>query len=162
MMPEKLRRIILFQIKLSLFSINFSDGDRQTLLYLKIIHLHLGGVMPRQKRSSKVLEDAQQRAVNLKTIDANLELNPSLTLGNFSAEIEQLQVQLDAYNSLLTQIDVAKSEISESEQRLKHLSTDMLTGVATKYGRDSYEYKMAGGTRRSERKRPIRKLKVSL
>ncbi|MGJ3254523.1 MAG: hypothetical protein ACFE0J_25825 [Elainellaceae cyanobacterium] len=117
--------------------------------------------MPRQKRGSQVLEDAQQRAINLKTIDANLELNESLTLGNFNAEIERLRTRLEAYNSLLSQIDVAQAAIAEGEQRLKHLTSDMLIGVASKYGKDSYEYKMAGGTRRSERKRPVRKPKAT-
>jgi hypothetical protein len=116
--------------------------------------------MARQKRGSQVLEDAQQRAISIKTIDPGLELSQSLTLGSFNDEIERLQMKLEAYNSLLTQVDVAQVEITEHEQRLKRLSADMLTGVAFKYGKDSYEYKMAGGTRRSERKRYSRKSKT--
>ncbi len=42
------------------------------------------------------------------------------------------------------------------------MSEDMLIGVASKYGKDSYEYKLAGGTRRSERKRPVRKPKPTI
>jgi hypothetical protein len=34
----------------------------------------------------------------------------------------------------------------------------MLIAVAAKYGKDSYEYEMAGGIRKSERKRPTRRL----
>jgi hypothetical protein len=116
--------------------------------------------MPRQKRGSQVLEDAQHWAVNLKTINTNLELNDSLTLENFNAEIERLRLQLESYNSLLTQIDVAQTELTKSEEWLKHLAADMLTGVAFKYGKDSYEYQMAGGTRRSDRKRVVRKPKA--
>ncbi len=33
-------------------------------------------------------------------------------------------------------------------------SERMLAGVAAKYGRDSTEYEMAGGTKKSERRRP--------
>lgn len=33
----------------------------------------------------------------------------------------------------------------------------MLAGVASKYGKDSNEYEMAGGTRKSEIKRPAKK-----
>jgi len=39
------------------------------------------------------------------------------------------------------------------------LSEDMLLAVAAKFGKDSPEYEMAGGVRRSERKRPTRKAK---
>jgi hypothetical protein len=39
------------------------------------------------------------------------------------------------------------------------MSEDMLIGVASKYGKDSYEYKLTGDTRRSDRKRPVRKPK---
>ncbi|MDF5737696.1 MULTISPECIES: hypothetical protein [unclassified Nostoc] len=35
----------------------------------------------------------------------------------------------------------------------------MLLSVAAKYGKNSDEYKMAGGVRRSDRKRPVRQPK---
>ena len=37
------------------------------------------------------------------------------------------------------------------------MSSQMLSGVKVKYGRDSNEYEMAGGTRLSERKKPKKK-----
>ncbi len=37
------------------------------------------------------------------------------------------------------------------------VSERMLIAVAAKYGKDSYEHEMAGGIRKSERKRPTRK-----
>ncbi|MHC5599596.1 MAG: hypothetical protein ACYTXC_27285 [Nostoc sp.] len=39
------------------------------------------------------------------------------------------------------------------------ITEHMLLSVAAKYGKNSDEYKMAGGVRRSDRKRPVRKLK---
>jgi hypothetical protein len=50
--------------------------------------------MARQKRSSRVIEKAQQRAAGLKTIDTNLELGNSLTLENYTAAIEQIRNKL--------------------------------------------------------------------
>ena len=44
-----------------------------------------------------------------------------------------------------------------AEKAIRDLSERMLAGVASKYGKDSSEYEMAGGTRKSERKRPTRK-----
>jgi hypothetical protein len=34
----------------------------------------------------------------------------------------------------------------------------MLTGVAAKFGKDSEQYQKAGGTKKSERRRPKRKI----
>jgi uncharacterized protein YukE len=114
----------------------------------------------RQRRGSQVLEDAQQRMIDLKTIGSKLEFNPKLTLGNFDAEIEQFRAELEAYNRLLAQLDAARTQLLEREKNLKNMTTDLLTGVASQFGKDSSEYQMAGGTRRSERKRPVRKSKA--
>lgn len=114
--------------------------------------------MARQTRSSPVLVKAEQRAAGLKMIEEPA-FNSSLTLTQFTKTIEEIRAQLDAYNSLLAKVDVAQSELAASENRLKHMTEDILIGVAAKYGKDSYEYKLAGGTRRSERKRPVRRPK---
>jgi hypothetical protein len=68
---------------------------------------------------------------------------------------------LEGYNSLLAKVNVARADLFEGEKQLQYMSEDMLIGVASKYGKDSYEYKLAGGTRRSERKRPVRKPKAT-
>ena len=43
---------------------------------------------------------------------------------------------------------------------MRDYSERILLAVAVKYGRDSNEYEMAGGVRKSERKRPVRKQRV--
>ncbi len=53
--------------------------------------------MARQKRSSRVIEKAQQRAAGLKTIGGKLELSNSLTLENYVATIEQIRSKLEGY-----------------------------------------------------------------
>lgn len=64
---------------------------------------------------------------------------------------------LDAYNTLLSQTDGALNAFVVAEKGLKDLSERMLSGVAVKFGKDSAPYKMAGGVRKSERNRPVRK-----
>ncbi|NJN88048.1 MAG: hypothetical protein HC881_19350 [Leptolyngbyaceae cyanobacterium SL_7_1] len=113
--------------------------------------------MPRKTRSSRVIAKAEQRAINLKMINPTLQLNSDRTLESYVQSIDQLRERLATYNSLLAQIDLAQTELLEREKALKRLSEDMLIDVASKYGKDSYEYQMAGGTRRSDRKRPVRK-----
>ncbi len=113
--------------------------------------------MARQKKLSPFLEGAQQRLNALSTIDPALDLGNGLTLAAYRAQVTSMQAKQDAYNALLSQADQAQNELLEAEKAIRDLSERMLAGVASKYGKDSSEYEMAGGTRKSERKRPTRK-----
>ncbi len=48
-------------------------------------------------------------------------------------------------------IDSSKTEMEELDKILNDLTEKMLIGVAFKYGKDSREYQMAGGVRKSDR-----------
>ncbi|MBI5479660.1 MAG: hypothetical protein HY906_12425 [Deltaproteobacteria bacterium] len=113
--------------------------------------------MARQKRSSKVLEGANRRATGLASINANLDLGGGLTLASYRAAIGDTKAKLDAYNENLSSVDALLNAFQASERTLRDLHERMLTGVATKHGKDSDEYEKAGGVRKSERKRPVRK-----
>jgi hypothetical protein len=114
--------------------------------------------MPRQKRSSPVLEKADRRAAGLKSISPSLNLGDGLTLDHYQLELDKLRSQLATYNESLSFIDRALSTVRDTEKDIRVLSERMLIAVAAKYGKDSYEYEMAGGIRKSERKRPTRRL----
>jgi len=113
--------------------------------------------MARQKKLSPFLEGAQQRLTALSSIDPALDLGNGLTLAAYRAEVTSAQAKQDAYNALLSQVDQAYNEFLAAEKSIRDLSERMLAGVASKYGKDSSEYEMAGGKRKSERKRPTRK-----
>ena len=49
------------------------------------------------------------------------------------------------------------NDVIKTELALKDLSERMLMGVGSKFGKDSDEYEMAGGVRKSEHKKPVRK-----
>ena len=51
----------------------------------------------------------------------------------------------------------ADSDFKTVKKVLRGLSSQMLSAVKVKYGRDSNEYEMAGGTRLSERIMPKKK-----
>jgi len=113
--------------------------------------------MSRPKLSSKILEKAQRRAAALESITDTLNFGEGLTLDAYTSTIANLRQKINAYNTLLSSVDKAKNEIQQTEQILNDLSERMLTGVATKYGKNSNEYDMAGGVRKSERKPRSRK-----
>ncbi len=113
--------------------------------------------MARLKSSSTVIEKAQTRLASLSSIDPALDLGSGLTLAAYRAAIQDAQAKLEAYNNLLSQADEALNTLNAAEKELRSLSERMLAGAAARFGKDSDEYEMAGGVRKSERKRPVRK-----
>ncbi|MDM9379723.1 hypothetical protein QUB80_03280 [Chlorogloeopsis sp. ULAP01] len=109
--------------------------------------------MTRPKRTSRILEKAQLRSSGLKAIDSSIDFGDSRNLQNMTQLMEQLRSKIDAYNTALAVINSSKTEIKELEKNLGELMDKMLIGVAFKYGKDSREYEMAGGVRKSERVR---------
>ncbi|MDU9050082.1 MAG: hypothetical protein Q3M30_14645 [Candidatus Electrothrix sp. Rat3] len=106
-----------------------------------------------KRKTSKVLIEAQTRLANMQGIDPDLDLGNGLTLAAFADEIAANQQQLDEYNAQLAKADAAGNNFKAGEKGLRTTSSRMLAGVGVKYGKDSNEYEMAGGTRTSERKK---------
>ena len=106
--------------------------------------------MPRQKLNSDILNKASQRAVSLQSIDAQLDLGRGLNLEAYLAAIALHKTNLDDYNRTLSTIEQLSRAVEESEKTLKDFTERMLLGVGAHYGKDSEEYVMAGGARKSE------------
>ena len=109
-----------------------------------------GPLMAFRRRSSKVITDALERLANLKAIDPNLDLGNNLTVAAYEARINKTQTSQGAYNGLLARADAAGNDFNADERDLNDMSSQMLSAVKVKYGRDSNEYEMAGGKRLSE------------
>ncbi|MFN6528089.1 hypothetical protein [Nostoc sp. ChiSLP03a] len=115
--------------------------------------------MSRLKRGSKVIDRAQRRIAALKSISPTLDLGNGVTIDAFATLIKTTQDKLEAYNSSLSTVDMTQEALEVTEKSLMQLTEHMLLSVAAKYGKNSDEYKMAGGVRRSDRKRPVRQPK---
>jgi hypothetical protein len=114
------------------------------------------------KRSSTVLEKAEKRASAIFSIQEDLDLGSGLKLNDYYTLIATVREKQKQYNALLSTLDHLYSELKAEERGLMEMSEHMLSGVKVKFGRDSYEYEMAGGVRRSERKHPKRKVKAEM
>jgi hypothetical protein len=112
--------------------------------------------MARPKRTSSALEKAARRAAGLASIDPNLDLGNGLTLPAFSTLIETMRTQESTYNSALSNLDKLYREMLETERELSDMAEHMLLGVATKYGKSSVEYGMAGGVPKNHRRKGLR------
>lgn len=113
--------------------------------------------MGRLRRTSKALERAVTRSSNLKAIDPALDFGNNLNITKFDAGIEELRAALDEYNQTLATIDELNEKVSRLEKSISDTNARMLTGVATRWGKDSTQYEQAGGVRTSERRRATKK-----
>ena len=119
--------------------------------------------MTRRKRDSRILSKAEMRLASIKSISSTLDVGDNLTVKDYTGKIASLRQSLEAYNTTLSTIDVLLTQITENERDLADYSEKILLGVAYKFGKNSHEYQMAGGTRKSDvsdrlrqRKRTVR------
>lgn len=101
----------------------------------------------------KDLEKATTRLAAMKSIDIALDLGNGITISNYKTEMDALAKKVDVYNTALSTIDDLYNEYMDQVAVLKDWNERVLTGVATKFGKKSSQYEMAGGKRKTERKR---------
>ena len=110
--------------------------------------------MARTKRTSTVLETARQRLAGLKSITPPPDFGAALSLAGYETDITTLGSKLDSYNEELSRLDQLQNELDTIEAGVREKNVRILSATEAHYGPDSSEYEQAGGTRRSERKRP--------
>lgn len=113
--------------------------------------------MGRLRRTSKIIEQAEARANGLKSKDENFDLGNGLTAAAYEQKITETRTKLDTYNQTLATADDQLNDFLAAEKRLGELSSRVLAAVKAKYGPDSTEVELAGGTRTSEVQRTKRK-----
>ena len=115
-----------------------------------------------KKQNSTSLEVGATRAAGLASIDAALNLGNGLTLASYQTSVDDAKDKLAAYNTKLSEVDEARHAFRTAETALADLSERMLAGTAAKYGKDSDQYEMAGGTRKSEHRRRTAKAALAV
>ena len=103
------------------------------------------------------LEKGITRLAAVKSIDTALDLGNNITVVNYETQITSLQNKLATYNTALSTIDDLYNECIAQINVIKDWNERILTGVATKYGKNSSQYEMAGGVKKSERKKSVPK-----
>lgn len=104
--------------------------------------------MARLKRGSVTLDKARRRMAGMESIQDILEFGDGLSLPEYNARIQTLQMQLSSYNTMLSKLDEMASRVTMLEQELSSYSERMLMSVATRYGKESLQYMQAGGKSR--------------
>lgn len=95
-----------------------------------------------------------------------VSIDPQLDLGN-GMGVVQYKTSIDAVESKLMEVlnkasemEAVRAELRDMERELNDLSDLYQRAVSVKYGYNSSEYVAAGGTRKKDRRRPVR-LQVS-
>ncbi len=109
--------------------------------------------MARVKKGSLDYEKGIKRLAAMKSISSQLDLGNGLTTDAYSTEIDSVKQKLEIYNSALSVADGTLNDLKAQEAILRDWNERMLTGIATKYGKDSSEYEKAGGTKKSDTKK---------
>ncbi|MBD2411200.1 hypothetical protein FACHB389_06695 [Nostoc calcicola FACHB-389] len=110
--------------------------------------------MPQRRRNSLALTKAERRIEGMQAIKPDLDFGNKLSITSYNTMIQDLREKLAAHNQARTMMDKTQNALEEAERVLNDYSEHMLLSVASHYGKNSDEYGMAGGTRKSERKKP--------
>jgi uncharacterized protein YukE len=113
--------------------------------------------MPYKKKISKTIEKAKIRISGMKSLEPALDMGNGLSVEAYSAAIQDTEQRIEAYNTAVSTISQLSSAAEKAEKDLATLSERMLSTVAGRYGRTSDEYAMAGGTKRTNRRRGSKK-----
>ena len=113
--------------------------------------------MSYKKRTSRILSKAKKRIAAVKTVSSNFQISQAITLSDFGEKVNKLTDQVDKYNGLLGEADELANQIDALELEVKDLNERLLLSVGSNYGKDSNEYEKAGGVRKSDRKKTVRK-----
>ena len=114
--------------------------------------------MARRKRTdTKDIQSAKFRLAGMKSIDRALDLGEGVSVTTLETAINEEIALIEDYNSTLSSLDQKNNIIAAKNNALKVLTERARTGTGFRFGLDSNEYEMVGGTRKSERKKPTKK-----
>jgi hypothetical protein len=118
----------------------------------------------KKSKESRIVTNGKKRLAGMKQVDtqegAEVEYGSVAKPCNstlFTAKVGDYNgIQLNL-NKKLSEADDLANQLKVVEKEIESLYTRVLSGAVSKFGEDSSQVEMLGGTRKSERKRPVRK-----
>jgi hypothetical protein len=117
--------------------------------------------MGKRKLNVPALQKLEQRIKGLKNIDPNLSFQNGLSVQTGEAVKTALISLQEQYNTLLSQLEALRIDISNQEKEATKYCKNALMAVKSNFGDDSSEYEKAGGKPLSKRKTPVRTFNVA-
>ena len=116
--------------------------------------------MARQKKNTTpAMNELAQRLDGMRSIDPHLDLGKGVSVAAGDALLADETAAITTYNVSLAVADENKNNVDAQDKLVKAFIKKILPAVGLEYGTDSNEYEKVGGTRESERKKPVRKPK---
>lgn len=109
---------------------------------------------------------AEQALADSTGVEKVWKANPTMTLGKDGEKVElkDFQASIKKVTDLNAEIEELRHQLGglidkrdDSARNLSGFNTRALSAIRGIFGPDSLEYDQAGGTRTSERKKPVRK-----
>ena len=113
----------------------------------------------RKLKRIKEYDIAKARLAAIKSINPNLDLGNGITVAVYEAAIGDFSTTVGLYNTTLSTVDDLYNSSIAKIAVMQDLTERVLSGVASKFGKNSSEYEMAGGTRKAEKKKRVIKPK---
>jgi len=113
--------------------------------------------MARKAKTDRELMPQRVRLSKVKSVEADFTANAEVSVAKLEENINESEAILSEYNQMLAAADAKGNDYDASVRKGMDLSERLLEAIGLKYGKDSNEYEMAGGKRKSERKKPVRK-----
>jgi hypothetical protein len=110
-----------------------------------------------KKKESNSLKTLETRVAGMREINPGLDLGNGLEVSALEAKIKTRRERLDKYNALLTQADMLATDLAQDDKDCREESSNILSGIKSRFGRDSAQVEAVGGKRLSERKKPTKK-----
>ena len=114
----------------------------------------------RMKRETKDMRDLRQKIAGMKAIDKSFDAGNGVTLITAEALLLDSDSALEATNQAVAAADDKDNILNAKNKLVRAFNKKILPAGGLKYGTDSSEYELLGGTRESERKKPVRKPKT--
>jgi hypothetical protein len=109
--------------------------------------------MAYKRRDSKVFSEGEVSVTEFESVDPAMDFGGDAKLSNLKDLLVKGKTLQTTYNEALTKIDPMVNELNQTEKDIKKMKSRLKQGVGTRYGKDSSEYEMVGGTRTSEKKK---------
>jgi len=106
--------------------------------------------MYKKRSRSRSLEIGLNRSTGFQEIDGNIEFSEGFTKESYEQLVFDTLQSLQKYNAALMRADHAKRLFEQKERELADANERVKAGIVSLYGRDSYEYTLLGGVRKSE------------
>lgn len=111
----------------------------------------------KKRKLPESIQTVQKRIDGMVSIEEELDFGSGVSVATMKAAVKKVTDKISLHNTKLSEIDELGNEIDADTKSANDLSSRALKAAEFKYGKDSSEYEKLGGTRASERKKPVKK-----